>query len=133
MRLFDRQVRVAIGESGGTGFEIGAPAANGIPLHVKFSFEKADVESPNTGKVTVWNLNKEHLAELEKQDCKVIVRAGYADNIMQAAWEDCHEERIFWRRILWSPQRRQGGRADRLLHPGALLPYQQQSNAVADG
>lgn len=84
MRLFDRQVRVAIGEGGGTGFEIGAPAANGIPLHVKFSFEKADVESPNTGKVTVWNLNKEHLAELEKQDCKVIVRAGYADNIMQA-------------------------------------------------
>ncbi len=84
MRLFDRQARVAIGEGGGTGFEIGAPAANGIPLHVKFSFEKADVESPNTGKVTVWNLNKEHLAELEKQDCIVVVRAGYADNIMQA-------------------------------------------------
>lgn len=84
MRLFDRQVRVAIGESGGSGFEIGADSANGIPLHVKFSFEKADVESPNTGKVTIWNLNKEHLAELEKQDCVVIVRAGYADNIMQA-------------------------------------------------
>ncbi len=84
MRLFDRQVRVAIGEGGGSGFEIGVAAANGIPLHVKFSFEKANVESPNTGKVTVWNLNKEHLAELEKQDCVVIVRAGYGDDITEA-------------------------------------------------
>ena len=54
MRLFDRQVRVSIGEAGGAGFEIGAAAASGIPLHIKFSFEKADVESPNTGKVTIW-------------------------------------------------------------------------------
>lgn len=84
MRLFDRQVRVAIGEGGGSGFEIGAAAANGIPIHVKFSFEKADVESPNTGKVTIWNLNKAHLAELEKQDCVVVVRAGYGDNIAEA-------------------------------------------------
>lgn len=67
MRLFDRQVRVSIGGSGGSGFEIGAAGANGIPLHVKFSFEKADVESPNTGKVTIWNLNREHLSELEKR------------------------------------------------------------------
>lgn len=84
MRLFDRQVRVAIGEGGGPGFEIGAAAANGIPIHVKFSFEKADVESPNTGKVTIWNLNKEHLAELEKQDCIVVVRAGYGSNLTEA-------------------------------------------------
>ncbi len=84
MRLFDRQVRVAIGESGGSGFEIGASGAEGIPLHVKFSFEKADVESPNTGKVTIWNLNKEHLAELEKKDCVVVIKAGYADNISEA-------------------------------------------------
>lgn len=84
MRLFDRQVRVAIGESGSSGFEIGGMSAEGIPLHIKFSFEKADVESPNTGKVTIWNLSKEHLAELEKQDCMVIVRAGYGNNITQA-------------------------------------------------
>lgn len=84
MRLFDRQVRVAIGEGGGSGFEIGASGKNGIPIHVKFAFEKADVESPNTGKVTIWNLNKEHLAELEKNDCVVIVRAGYGDNISEA-------------------------------------------------
>lgn len=84
MKLFDRQVRVAIGESGGAGFEIGAAATNGIPLHIKFSFEKADVESPNTGKVTIWNLSREHLAELELQDCMVIVRAGYGNNLAQA-------------------------------------------------
>lgn len=84
MRLFDRQARVVIGEGGGPGFEIGAATSNGIPIHIKFSFEKADVESPNTGKVTVWNLSKEHLNELEKQDCVVIVKAGYGDNITEA-------------------------------------------------
>ncbi|MFG6334517.1 MAG: hypothetical protein K1W20_03445 [Lachnospiraceae bacterium] len=84
MRLFDRQVRVAIGEGGGPGFEIGAVGANGIPLHIKFAFEKADVGSPNTGKVTIWNLNREHLSELEKKDCVVVVRAGYADSITEA-------------------------------------------------
>lgn len=84
MSLFDRQVRLSIGEDGGSGFEIGAAAANGIPLHIKFSVEKADVESPNTGKVTVWNLNRAHLAALEKQDCVVIIRAGYGGNLTQA-------------------------------------------------
>lgn len=84
MRLFDRQARVVIGESGGAGAEIGAAAANGIPIHINFSFEKADVESPNTGKVKIWNLSKEHLNELERQDCIVIVKAGYADYITEA-------------------------------------------------
>ncbi len=84
MTLFDRQARVLIGEGGGAGFEIGAATANGIPIHIKFAFEKADVESPNTGKVTVWNLSKEHLADLEKQDCVVIVKAGYGGSISQA-------------------------------------------------
>ncbi len=84
MTLFDRQARVSIGEGGGSGFEVGAAACNGIPLHIKFAFEKADVESPNTGKVTVWNLSPEHLAALEKNDCVVIVRAGYGGNLSQA-------------------------------------------------
>ncbi|RKI90429.1 hypothetical protein D7V94_13420 [Parablautia intestinalis] len=84
MRLFGREARVSIGKGGGSGFEIGVAATNGIPIHIKFSFEKSDVESPNTGKVTIWNLNKEHLAELEKQDCVVIVRAGYTGNLAQA-------------------------------------------------
>lgn len=84
MTLFDRQARVSVGEGGGSGFEIGAAAYNGIPLHIKFSFEKADVESPNTGKVTVWNLSCEHLAVLEKNDCVVIVMAGYGSNLALA-------------------------------------------------
>lgn len=84
MTLFDRQARLSIGEGGGAGFEIGAPGANGIPIHIKFSLEKADVESPNTGKVTVWNLSKEHLAELDKPDCIVIIQAGYGGNLSKA-------------------------------------------------
>lgn len=84
MRLFDRQIRVAIGEGGGSGFEIGAAAVNGIPIHIKFSCEKSDVESPNTGKVSIWNLNREHTAELEKKDCVVIVSAGYGGSLSKA-------------------------------------------------
>ncbi len=84
MKLFDRQARVAVGSAGGTGFEVGAAAGDGIPLHIKFSIEKADVESPNTGKVCIWNLNDGHLAELEAEDCTVIVRAGYGNNLSVA-------------------------------------------------
>lgn len=39
--------------------------------------EKADTDSENTADVSIWNLNKEHLAELSKSDCVVALRAGY--------------------------------------------------------
>ena len=76
MKNFDRQYRLAAGKAGSTGFEIGSGKR---PLHVSFSVEKADTNSQNTAKVTIWNLSDEHLAELNKNDCVVVLHAGYGD------------------------------------------------------
>lgn len=74
MKNFDRQYRLSAGKAGAEGFEIGADPR---PLHISFSVEKADTDSANTAKVSIWNLNKAHIAELNKDDCVVVLRAGY--------------------------------------------------------
>ncbi len=71
---FDRQYRLSAGHGGAKGFEIGGGAR---PLHIAFSIEKADTETQNTANLSIWNLNPEHLAELNKKDCIVALRAGY--------------------------------------------------------
>lgn len=78
MRQFDRQYRFIAGQRGAEGFELG----DGIqPIHISFSIEKGDTKSQNTGKVSLWNLSPDHLAELGKDDCVVALRAGYG-NVM---------------------------------------------------
>lgn len=74
MKNWDRQYRLSVGRTGSKGFEIGE---GDRPLHISFSVEKADTESANTAKVSIWNLNNKHLAELNKDDCVVTLRAGY--------------------------------------------------------
>ena len=79
---FDRQYRVACGPAGGTGFEIGATSpGQPVPLHISFSIQKSDLETQNTGKVTLWNLNKEHLSVIKEKDCVLSLKAGYG-NVM---------------------------------------------------
>ena len=79
---FDRQYRVACGPAGGTGFEIGATSpGQPVPLHISFSIQKSDLETQNTGKVTLWNLNKEHLSVIKEKDCILSLKAGYG-NVM---------------------------------------------------
>lgn len=79
---FNRSYRVAAGKAGQKGFEVGAYGpGQPIPLHVDFSFEKSDLTSQNTGRVTLWNLNPQQLAVLNQKDCVVSVRAGYGDNL----------------------------------------------------
>lgn len=79
---FNRQFRLSAGQSGAVGFELGeVTKACPVPPHVSFSFEKSDLETQNTGKVDIWNLNKAHLAELEKNNCIVALRAGYGTNL----------------------------------------------------
>lgn len=78
MTNFDRQYRLEIGQAGGTGFQIGEGVR---PIHICFSIEKADTNTQNTAKLTVWNLNDEHLAELDKDDCNVILKAGYGSTM----------------------------------------------------
>lgn len=75
--FFDRQYRFAAGPAGGVGFEIGTGTP--MPLRISFSLEKAEVQSPNTGKISVWNLSPQHLAILNQKDCVVSLKAGYGN------------------------------------------------------
>jgi len=73
---------MAAGPAGGKGFEIGETSnEQPVPLHVNFSLQKSDLESQNTGRVTVWNLNKSELAVLNEKDCCVSLRAGYGNRL----------------------------------------------------
>lgn len=79
---FGRQYRFAAGKANETGFEIGQTSpTQPLPLHIEFSAQKADTESPNTGKITIWNLNDKHLAALSEKDCVVSLRAGYNSHL----------------------------------------------------
>lgn len=79
---FDRQYRLAAGKAGGVGFEIGATDNNEpVPLHINFSVQRSDLETQNTGRVTVWNLNRQHLAVLDEKDCALSLKAGYGNRM----------------------------------------------------
>lgn len=75
---FDRQYRLSAGKAGASGFEIGS---GDTPLHINFSIQKSDLEEQNTGKVSVWNLNKQHLAALNEKDCVLALKAGYGNRL----------------------------------------------------
>ena len=82
MELFNRQYRLAAGIAGGFGFEIGETTPDTpTPLRVKFNVSKADTETPCTAKISVWNLNPEHLNALNQEDCVVTLRAGYGNHM----------------------------------------------------
>lgn len=79
---FDRQYRFAAGQAGKKGFEVGkVTTSQPIPLHIEFSLQKADLTTANTGKVSIWNLNKQHIAALNEKDCVVSLRAGYGNQL----------------------------------------------------
>ena len=82
MIQFDRQYRFAAGRAGGSGFEIGATSPERpTAMHISFSVEKSDTETPNTARISLSNLNPEHLAILNETDCVVTLRAGYGNHM----------------------------------------------------
>ena len=75
---FDRQYRFSAGKSGSGGFEIGQENTDDkAAVHIYFEVQKADVSSANSSKITLWNLNKPHLAALHEKDSAVALKAGY--------------------------------------------------------
>ena len=79
MKLFDRQYRFKFGS-----FEVGnSTPRQPTALRINFAVEKADTETPNTARVSLWNLNPEQLATLNEKDCFTILRAGYGSNMAQ--------------------------------------------------
>lgn len=82
VKNFDRQYRLACGPAGGDGFEIGEITPElPVPLHITFALQKTDLTTQNTGKVTIWNLNKIHRSVLEQDDCVLSLRAGYGTRL----------------------------------------------------
>ena len=79
---FDRQYRLAAGPAGGTGFEVGETSkAQPVAPHINFFLQKSDLETQNTGRVTLWNLNPPQLAVLNEKDCVVSLKAGYGSKL----------------------------------------------------
>lgn len=79
---FDRQYRFKAGISHKQAFEVGKPnALDNVALHISFSVEKSESETPNTGTVTLWNLNKAQIATLEQKDCEIELMAGYGSKM----------------------------------------------------
>jgi len=77
---FDRQYRFSAGPAGkpDAGFEVGATTVESpTALHISFSVDKNDTETPNTATISLWNLSPEQLSILNEKDCYVALRAGY--------------------------------------------------------
>lgn len=79
MKNFDRQYRMSAGPPGSVGFEIGGTTP--YALHISFSVQKQELESSNTAKVQVWNLNQQNLATLESENCFLTLKAGYGNTM----------------------------------------------------
>ena len=79
MKNWKRTYRLVAGMAGQSGVEIGEETNQGRALHIKFDLEKTDVSSNNTGTISIWNLNDEHVSVLEQKDCMIALYAGYGD------------------------------------------------------
>lgn len=80
MKNFLRTYSITCGSKGGEGFEIGNRQSEGDVLHVSFSIEKSNTETPNNGKVQIWNLSPSSLNVLDGKDCILELKAGYGNN-----------------------------------------------------
>lgn len=79
-KYWDRQYRLKA-TSGTSGFEVGKPEEKtGRATHIKFSIEKTDGSTLNTTKLQLWNLNKNQISILSKEDCHVDLYAGYGES-----------------------------------------------------
>jgi len=74
---FDRLYDFAAGPPGGVGAGFRVGDGDPMALRINFTIEKADTETPNTARITLWNLNPQQRAILNEKDCMVTLRAGY--------------------------------------------------------
>lgn len=78
-----RRYILKAGQKGKKGFEVGnIQSATQDALHISFSIEKSDAESPNAAKVQIWNLTDQHIKVLESKDCVIELKAGYGDKMV---------------------------------------------------
>jgi len=68
--LFDREVSLVIGQSGGKGIEVAA-------LRIDFSVEKTSTETLNNSTIEIYNLSPDSQKLIETPNNAVILKAGY--------------------------------------------------------
>ena len=79
---FYRRYILNVGKGGSEGFQVGnVSGTKEEALHISFSVEKSDAESPNTAKIQIWNLSDQNLRILDTKDITVELKAGYGDNM----------------------------------------------------
>lgn len=79
---FMRRYILKCGKEGGKGFSIGhLKSTKDVALHISFSVEKSNAESPNSAKIQIWNLSDKNIRILETKGCVAELRAGYGDNM----------------------------------------------------
>ncbi len=80
-RLFDREVVINAG-----GLRLASRSEDGIAqpiLRVVFKVVRTLKKDPNSADITIYNLNKDHRAQLQEKGIATVVEAGYADNVSQ--------------------------------------------------
>jgi hypothetical protein len=72
--LWLRACSLVVADKSGKGLELGE-------LRVKFSTKKGDTETPNSAEITVYNLSEETASRMQKEFTRVVLQAGYQDNL----------------------------------------------------
>lgn len=82
--LFDRRCSVLIGKPPADNFVLELPEVLKIEgLRVTFKIERDDKPQPNTLELTITNLSQDHRAQLEGKGFRIVVNAGYGDQVAQ--------------------------------------------------
>jgi len=72
--LFDREVSLIIGQSGGKGVEVAG-------LRIEFSVEKTSTETLNNSTIDIYNLSPDSQKLVETPNNAVILKAGYKQDV----------------------------------------------------
>jgi hypothetical protein len=82
--LFDRRVVVAVAFPLATDYvSVSGQVVEVTDLRVQFKIKKTLVKDPNSAEITIYNLAETTRSRLQNQSAKVMVRAGYLNNISQ--------------------------------------------------
>lgn len=78
MSLFKRKISISAFDSNGIALEL--PDLSG--LHISFKAQKTSFDAANTCELTLWNLSESTRNTLTTIDTKIVINAGYEDDIV---------------------------------------------------
>lgn len=90
--LYDRRCSVLIGRPPGDNYVLQIPDVLKIEgLRITFKIERDDKPQPNNLELTITNLSASSRAKLEEKGQRVVLNAGYADQVAQLYSGDLHQ------------------------------------------